>query len=123
MDLKNEEVFNRFASKNLLKSTVEMALRQVGIQDDEPDCCLDFWVRVGLKMDIHSYTQPSSDSGSDSSGVRRRLARIEIPVKEYGIMNQCYCGARAIIDTCRSTMDPGRRFFTCPNVGDGECHI
>ncbi|CAH2079863.1 unnamed protein product [Thlaspi arvense] len=66
-------------------------------------------------MGIHGYTQPSSDSGSNSTGVRRRLARNTIPIKEYGIMNECYCGARAIINTCRSTMDPGRRFFTCSN--------
>ncbi|CAH2035179.1 unnamed protein product [Thlaspi arvense] len=72
-------------------------------------------------MGIHSYTQPSSSN--DSSGVRRRLARNEIPIEEDGIMTECYCGAKAIIDTYRSTMDPRRRFFTCPNVGDGECHI
>ncbi|CAH2034701.1 unnamed protein product [Thlaspi arvense] len=74
-------------------------------------------------MGIHSYTQPSSSTDSDSSGIRRRLARHVVPINEYGILTQCYCGARAILDTCRSTMDPGRRFFTCPNVGDGNCHI
>ncbi|CAH2051600.1 unnamed protein product [Thlaspi arvense] len=44
-------------------------------------------------------------------------------VSEDGILKECYFGARAIVDTCHSRMDPGRRFFMCPNVRDGDCHI
>ncbi|CAH2051518.1 unnamed protein product [Thlaspi arvense] len=72
-------------------------------------------------MAIHSYTQPSTSDSSGRSYGRRDGSRIAI--KEYGLMKECYCGARAIIDTCHSQIDPGRRFYTCPNVGDGDSHI
>ncbi|CAH2078992.1 unnamed protein product [Thlaspi arvense] len=68
-------------------------------------------------MGIHSYTQPSTSSGSGRGDSSRNV------IKEYGLMEECHCGARAIIDTCRSRIDPGRRFFSCPNAGNGECHI
>ncbi|XP_019097312.1 PREDICTED: uncharacterized protein LOC109131141 [Camelina sativa] len=40
------------------------------------------------------------------------------PEVEHGFPKQCYCGAQPILSNCYN-----RRFFTCPNVDDGEMHI
>ncbi|CAH8251335.1 unnamed protein product [Arabidopsis lyrata] len=41
---------------------------------------------------------------------------------DYGIPTHCFCGGRAQLDT-QSTMNPGRRFYTCQNSDDGAHHI
>ncbi|XP_010487716.1 PREDICTED: uncharacterized protein LOC104765657 [Camelina sativa] len=40
------------------------------------------------------------------------------PEIEHGFPKVCYCGAQPILSNCYN-----RRFFTCPNVDDGEMHI
>ncbi|XP_048624029.1 uncharacterized protein At4g04775-like [Brassica napus] len=35
----------------------------------------------------------------------------------------CYCGAPPMVATSNSRNDPGRRYYTCTNVDDGECHV
>ncbi|KAF8046600.1 hypothetical protein N665_0088s0050 [Sinapis alba] len=45
------------------------------------------------------------------------------PECDDGIPKICYCGGEAVLATSYTSKDPGRRYFTCRNVDDGECHI
>ncbi|KAF8107186.1 hypothetical protein N665_0125s0014, partial [Sinapis alba] len=45
------------------------------------------------------------------------------PEVEFGFPQQCYCGSEPRLATCYSRTDPGRRYYTCTNVNDGECHV
>ncbi|KAL0700865.1 hypothetical protein Bca4012_056987 [Brassica carinata] len=40
-----------------------------------------------------------------------------------GIPTICYCGSEPVVATTYTFKDPGRRYFTCDNVDDGDCHI
>ncbi|XP_010444892.1 PREDICTED: uncharacterized protein At4g04775-like [Camelina sativa] len=81
-------------------------------------------------MGLHSYSQPSSSecngylvdeqSSQPSDSSAYNYAESE---PELGFPKKCYCGAEPIIDTCYSRNDPGRKFFSCGNRDDGECHI
>uniref|UniRef100_A0A0D3CMD3 GRF-type domain-containing protein n=1 Tax=Brassica oleracea var. oleracea TaxID=109376 RepID=A0A0D3CMD3_BRAOL len=54
-------------------------------------------------------------------------SRVEYPPQpevEFGFPQTCYCGAKPVLATSnRYGLDPGRRYYTCANVGDGECHV
>lgn len=43
------------------------------------------------------------------------------PEVEFGFPQVCYCGAAPKIATSR--VEPGRRYYTCEHVDDGECHV
>ncbi|XP_023636869.1 uncharacterized protein At1g43920, Chloroplastic-like isoform X2 [Capsella rubella] len=45
------------------------------------------------------------------------------PEVEFGFPKQCYCGGRPTLNTCYNPNNIGRRFFTCPNVEDGDMHL
>ncbi|KAF8096690.1 hypothetical protein N665_0303s0015 [Sinapis alba] len=45
------------------------------------------------------------------------------PECDDGIPKRCYCGAEPVVGTSYTSKDPGRRYFTCQNVDDGECHV
>lgn len=45
------------------------------------------------------------------------------PEVEFGFPQICYCGSQPQIATCYRATDPGRRFFTCGNKDDGDCHV
>ncbi|KAF3576281.1 hypothetical protein DY000_02028647 [Brassica cretica] len=102
--------------------------------------------KVKLKMGHdYSYSQPSEsedyggnsvDSGySETKDLIRRdqakisynaRARIQYPPQpqvEFGFPQTCYCGAQPRIATSNSRNDPGRRYYTCAHVDDGECHV
>ncbi|KAL0695984.1 hypothetical protein Bca4012_063164 [Brassica carinata] len=93
----------------------------------------------------YSYSQPSEsedlfghsvDSGfSETSDlIRRDQAELNLrarepvnyppqPEVEFGFPQTCYCGARPLLATSTSSQHPGRRYYTCENVDDGECHV
>ncbi|XP_010495558.1 PREDICTED: uncharacterized protein At4g04775-like isoform X1 [Camelina sativa] len=81
-------------------------------------------------MGRYSYSQPSSsdcngylvdeESSQPSESSAYNYADSEL---ELGFPKKCYCGVEPIIDTCYSRNDPGRKFFSCGNIDDGECHI
>ncbi|KAF8090817.1 hypothetical protein N665_0466s0021 [Sinapis alba] len=94
----------------------------------------------------YSYSQPSesedifeNDCGSGYSEtddlIRRDQAEISLvharaqvqyppqPEVEFGFPQSCYCGAQPQLATSTSRNDPGRRYFTCANLDDGECHV
>uniref|UniRef100_A0A0D3BKW9 Zinc finger GRF-type domain-containing protein n=1 Tax=Brassica oleracea var. oleracea TaxID=109376 RepID=A0A0D3BKW9_BRAOL len=43
------------------------------------------------------------------------------PEVEFGFPQICYCGSEPKI--ARSSIEPGRRYYTCRNANDGECHV
>ncbi|KAG5384361.1 hypothetical protein IGI04_035831 [Brassica rapa subsp. trilocularis] len=45
------------------------------------------------------------------------------PEVEFGFPQTCYCGGRPKLATSRTVNDPGRRYYTCENVNDGDCHV
>ncbi|KAJ4890757.1 hypothetical protein Rs2_30505 [Raphanus sativus] len=98
-------------------------------------------------MGRYSYSQPSQSAtfggdggdGSDSdyneieSLIQQDQAQLENenrqqvyppqPEVEFGFPQTCYCGSQPQIATSYSRTDPGRRYYTCDNVDDGECHV
>ena len=45
------------------------------------------------------------------------------PEVEFGFPKECYYGREPVIRTSVSRNDPGRRFYTCENIVDGDCHV
>ncbi|KAG2322433.1 hypothetical protein Bca52824_015646 [Brassica carinata] len=91
----------------------------------------------------YSYTQPSdsedyglrnsADSGNSSTEMNIMLDQAEIeaarhqyppqPEVEFGFPKECYCGGEPLLATSYTRSDPGRRFYTCDNIDDGDCHV
>ena len=96
-------------------------------------------------MGRYSYSQPSqsdtyggghsdSDSNKIEALIQEDQAQLELvnsqqvvyppqPETEFGFPKACYCGTQPKIATSYSRVDPGRRFYTCSNVDDGDCHV
>ncbi|KAJ4886683.1 hypothetical protein Rs2_26431 [Raphanus sativus] len=93
---------------------------------------------------LANYSQPSESEdifGNDShSGysetedlIRRDQAELSLsreavvyppqPEVEFGFPQSCYCGGQPHLATSTSRNDPGRRYYTCANVDDGDCHV
>ncbi|KAL0721619.1 hypothetical protein Bca4012_036218 [Brassica carinata] len=68
-------------------------------------------------MSRYSYSQPSQ-SEQDQSDTFVYPPQTEV---EFGFQQTCYCGNQPKIAT--STLEPGRRYYTCGNADDGECHV
>ncbi|CAN6929361.1 unnamed protein product, partial [Brassica oleracea var. botrytis] len=45
------------------------------------------------------------------------------PEVEFEFPQTCYCGGRPKLATSRTVNDPGRRYYTCDYVNDGDCHV
>ena len=91
----------------------------------------------------YSYTQPSdsedyglrnsADTGNSSTEMNIMLDQAEIeaarnqyppqPEVEFGFPKECYCGREPLLATSYTRNDPGRRFYTCDNIDDGDCHV
>ncbi|XP_048603175.1 uncharacterized protein At4g04775-like [Brassica napus] len=93
----------------------------------------------------YSYTQPSeseeygensADSGYSQAEADILLDQAEIsynnaerlqyppqPEVEFGFPKTCYCGGQPLVATSYTRNDPCRRYYTCENVDDGECHV
>ncbi|KAL0760607.1 hypothetical protein Bca101_076757 [Brassica carinata] len=92
-------------------------------------------------MGRYSYSQPSSsdpygdraDSGySETEELIHRDQAPQYgevaqyppqPEVEFGFPQTCYCCGEPRLATSRSSTDPGRRYYTCGHVDDGECHV
>ncbi|KAL0728199.1 hypothetical protein Bca4012_024292 [Brassica carinata] len=96
-------------------------------------------------MGRYSYSQPSqsdpfgggysdSDSNEIEALIQEDQAQLDLvnaqqfvyppqPETEFGFPKTCYCGSQPKIATSYSRVDPGRRYCTCTNVDDGECHV
>ncbi|XP_048614657.1 uncharacterized protein LOC106371842 [Brassica napus] len=82
----------------------------------------------------YSYSQPSSSSNSlDMTSLLEAEAQLYTdaepdqfapqPEADDGIPRTCYCGAQPAVGISYTPKDPYRRYFTCDNVDDGDCHI
>ncbi|KAL0854956.1 hypothetical protein Bca101_060108 [Brassica carinata] len=89
----------------------------------------------------YSYSQPSSSSEYDITSLLEAEAQLYAdeaqssyniadpvqytpqPEADDGIPTICYCGGEPVVATAYTSKDPGRRYFTCNNVDDGDCHI
>ncbi|CAH8320859.1 unnamed protein product [Eruca vesicaria subsp. sativa] len=88
----------------------------------------------------YSYTQPSSSDEFDMTSLLQEEADLyqdeaesgyatgdvqyqPQPEGDEGIPLTCYCGSEPVLQTSYTQRDPGRRYFTCDNVSDGDCHI
>ncbi|KAL0743514.1 hypothetical protein Bca4012_085027 [Brassica carinata] len=90
----------------------------------------------------HSYTQPSSSSASlDITSLLEAEADLyaneaesgytiaaadhypAAPEADEGIPRTCYCGTEPVVETSYTPQNPYRRYFSCNNVDDGDCHI
>ena len=97
-----------------------------------------------VSMGRYSYSQPSSsdpygdraDSGYSETEelIRRDQAEISLnygevatyppqPEVEFGFPHTCYCGGQPRLATSRTSTDPGRLYYTCDHVDDGDCHV
>ncbi|KAF3565381.1 hypothetical protein DY000_02012150 [Brassica cretica] len=45
------------------------------------------------------------------------------PEADDGIPTTCYCGAQPVLGCSYTPKDPYRRYFTCHNADDGDCHV
>uniref|UniRef100_A0A0D3CXZ0 Zinc finger GRF-type domain-containing protein n=1 Tax=Brassica oleracea var. oleracea TaxID=109376 RepID=A0A0D3CXZ0_BRAOL len=90
----------------------------------------------------YSYSQPSSSSDSlditsfleaeaqiyaDETDSSNRNAMPDQyprqPEADDGIPTTCYCGAQPVLGCSYTPKDPYRRYFTCDNADDGDCHV
>ncbi|CAN6977371.1 unnamed protein product [Brassica rapa subsp. trilocularis] len=91
----------------------------------------------------YSYTQPSSSEASSLDITSLLQAEADMyaeeaqsrhnnsepynyppqPEADDGIPKTCYCGADPVLAASYTSKDPGRRYFTCENADDGDCHI
>ncbi|KAG2299087.1 hypothetical protein Bca52824_035559 [Brassica carinata] len=78
----------------------------------------------------YSYMQPSesedyglggsADSGNSSTEMYIQLDQAQI---EFGFPKEFYCGGEPLVATSYTRTDPGRRFYTCKNKHDRDCHV
>ncbi|KAG5413646.1 hypothetical protein IGI04_001213 [Brassica rapa subsp. trilocularis] len=80
---------------------------------DEPD----------LTYLLESEAQIYKDEAESSLYIAESFQYTPSPEADDGIPTTCYCGSEPEITTSQTHKDPGRRYYTCPNVDDGECHI
>ncbi|KAF8075486.1 hypothetical protein N665_1090s0002 [Sinapis alba] len=89
----------------------------------------------------YSYSQPSSSDDFDITSLLEEEAALYAdeadsrnhiadavhyptqPEADDGIPTTCYCGGEPVVATSYTRKDPGRRYYTCDNVDDGDCHI
>uniref|UniRef100_A0A0D3B0J8 Myb-like domain-containing protein n=1 Tax=Brassica oleracea var. oleracea TaxID=109376 RepID=A0A0D3B0J8_BRAOL len=90
----------------------------------------------------YSYSQPSSSSNSvditslleaegqmyadevESSYLNAEAIEYQPqPEADDGIPTTCYCGAEPVLGYSYTPKDPYRRYFTCHNADDGDCHV
>ncbi|KAF8049485.1 hypothetical protein N665_2202s0004 [Sinapis alba] len=89
----------------------------------------------------YSYSQPSSSDDFDITSLLEEEAALYAdeadsryhiadavhyptqPEADDGIPTTCYCGGEHVVATSYTRKDPGRRYYTCDNVDDGDCHI
>uniref|UniRef100_A0A0D3DSA4 GRF-type domain-containing protein n=1 Tax=Brassica oleracea var. oleracea TaxID=109376 RepID=A0A0D3DSA4_BRAOL len=100
-------------------------------------------VKLSMGLD-YNYTQPSdsdeyggntADNGynktedlirQDQAEIDTHRAPVQYPPQpevEFGFPQTCYCGARPLLATSQSRNEPGRLYYTCANVADGDCHV
>ncbi|XP_013617752.1 PREDICTED: glutathione S-transferase T2-like [Brassica oleracea var. oleracea] len=78
-------------------------------------------------IDITSLLQAEADIYADEAESSQNIAEPfqypPQPEADDGIPKTCYCGGQPVVATSYTSKDPGRRYFTCDNADDGDCHV
>ncbi|KAG2251316.1 hypothetical protein Bca52824_081452 [Brassica carinata] len=64
-----------------------------------------------------------ADEGESSYNIAEPVQYPPQHEADDGIPTTCYCGGEPVVATSYTPKDPGRRYFTCDNAGDGDCHV
>ncbi|KAF2558326.1 hypothetical protein F2Q68_00014068 [Brassica cretica] len=72
---------------------------------------------------LEAEAQLYADEAQSSFDMAEPVQYQPQPEADDGIPTTCYCGGEPIVATAYTEKDPGRRYFTCDNVDDGDCHI
>nr|VDD32044.1 unnamed protein product [Brassica oleracea] len=78
-------------------------------------------------IDITSLLQAEADIYADeaesSQNIEEPFQYPPQPKADDGIPKTCYCGGEPVVATSYTRKDPGRKYFTCENADDGDCHV
>ncbi|KAL0802803.1 hypothetical protein Bca101_057979 [Brassica carinata] len=77
-------------------------------------------------IDLTSLLQEEADLYADEAESENIVEPVQFesqPDADDGIPTRCYCGAAPVVATAYTRKDPGRRYFTCENLDDGDCHV
>ena len=78
-------------------------------------------------IDLTSLLQAEADIYADEAESRQNIVEsveyVPQPEADDGIPKTCYCGGEPVVATAYRRKDQGRRYFTCENADDGDCHI
>ncbi|KAF3581842.1 hypothetical protein DY000_02034586 [Brassica cretica] len=72
---------------------------------------------------LEAEAQLYADEAQSSFDMAEPVQYQPQPEADDGIPTTCYCGGEPVVATAYTEKDPGRRYFTCDNVDDGDCHI
>ncbi|KAG2296515.1 hypothetical protein Bca52824_043184 [Brassica carinata] len=78
-------------------------------------------------IDLTSLLQAEADIYADEAESRQNIVEsveyVPQPEADDGIPKTSYCGGEPVVATSYTRKDQGRRYFTCENADDGDCHI
>ena len=72
---------------------------------------------------LEAEAQLYADEAQSSFDMAEPVQYQPQPEADDGIPTICYCGGEPVVATAYTEEDPGRRYFTCDNIDDGDCHI
>ncbi|WZZ80267.1 hypothetical protein YC2023_100839 [Brassica napus] len=64
-----------------------------------------------------------ADEAESSYNIAEPVQYPPQPEADDGIPTTCYCGGEPVVATSYTPKDPCRRYFTCDNVDDMDCHV
>ncbi|KAG5410031.1 hypothetical protein IGI04_006350, partial [Brassica rapa subsp. trilocularis] len=111
------------SSVSLLASVSRLArdISQMG-QDysySQPSSSDEYDITALIQAEVELY----GDEAESNYHIAEPLQYLPQPECDEGIPTTCYCGGDPVVSISSTAKDPGRRYFTCPNVDDGDCHI
>ena len=78
---------------------------------------------IGLTCLLQAEADMYADEAESSYNIAEPVQYPPQPEADDGIPTTCYCGGEPVVATSYTPKDPGRRYFTCDNVDDGDCHV
>ncbi|CAN7075803.1 unnamed protein product [Brassica oleracea var. botrytis] len=81
------------------------------------ECDIDLTSLLQAEADIYA------DEAESSHNIVQPVQYPPQPEADDGIPKICYCGGEPVVATTYTSKDSGRRYFTCENADDGDCHV
>ena len=78
---------------------------------------------IGLTCLLQAKADMYADEAESSYNIQVPVQYPPQPEADDGIPKTCYCGGEPVVATSYTRKDPGKRYFTCENVADGDCHV